>query len=229
MNTTPRSNLPLIVILGLVVLSTLALAVSLTSLSVGSNETGYSASHLYNQANSDAQKGKTGEAIANYERARLLAPADPNIAANLDWVRSHAGLPSTPSSWLDRATSWASPNTLALLGWIGLVLTGTGILSANSFPGRRTLCRTAAVVGIVLLGLSLMSAAANWQKCHEAVVIASDVSARISPVTNGEAAFKLSPGETVALKGKYHDFALVQNSTGHSGWVAQSEITPLVP
>ena len=229
MNTTPRSNLPLFVILGLVVLSTLVLAASLTSLSASSTGPGYSAPSLYNQGNADAQKGKTGEAIANYERALLLAPSDSDIAANLDWVRSHAGLLSTTPSRIERATSWASPNTMALLGWLGLVLTGAGILSAMSFPRRRVLCQTAAFAGFVLLGLSVMSAVAAWQKCHEAVVVAQDVAARISPVTDGETAFKLSPGETVALKGSYHDFALVQNSAGHSGWVAQTEITPIVP
>jgi hypothetical protein len=229
MNTPPRSNLPLFVILGLVVLSTLALAVSLTSLTAGANGPAYSAPRLYNQANADFQKGKTGEAIANYERARLLAPSDPDIAANLDWVRGHAGLPSAAPSWLDRPTSWASPNTMAFLGWLGLVLTGAGYLSAMSFPRRRALCQMAAFAGVVLLGLSVMSAVVTWQKCHEAVVVAQDAAARISPVTDGETAFKLSPGETVALKGSYHDFALVQTSAGHSGWVAQTDITPIVP
>ena len=229
MNTIPRSNLPLLVILGLVALSTLVLAASLTSLHVGSNGPAYSAPVLFNQANAAFQQGKIGEAIANYERARLLAPADPDIAANLNWVRDHAGLPVTVPSLLDRATSWASPNTMALLGWLGVVLTGAGFISALSFARRRSFAYLAVSTGILLLALSTASAITAWQKSHEAVVIAPETTARISPVTNGEASFKLRPGEMVSISGRYHDFALVQNSAGHSGWVVQSDITPLVP
>jgi hypothetical protein len=229
MNTIPRSNLPLYVLLGLVVLSTLVLAISLAGLPAGSNGPAYSAPVLFNQANAAFQQGKVGEAIANYERARLLAPADPDIAANLNWAREHSGLTTPTASWLDRATSWASPNTMALLGWLGLVLTGAGLISALSFSQRRDTVYFTSSIGIILLTLSALSAITAWQKCHEAVVIAPDTTARISPVTNGEISFKLRPGETVSIAGRYHDFTLVQNSTGHSGWVAQNDITPLVP
>ena len=237
MNTTPRNfspepgrpNLPLLIILGLVVLGTLLLAAPLSSLPASPGSPGYSAPALFNQANADAQQGRTGLAIANYERARLLAPRDPDIAANLGWVRNHAGLPTAPANWLDLAVSWASPNTMALLGWLGLILTGTGILSAQPFPRGRSVCRLAVFIGIVLLSLSTLSGVATWQKCHQAVIVASEISARVSPVSNGETSFKLQAGEMVAVNGHYHDFTLVQNSAGHSGWVAQTDLTPLIP
>jgi hypothetical protein len=54
---------------------------------------GYSAAALFNRANSCARDGKTGLAILNYERAQLLAPNDSDIAANLHFVRTKAGLP----------------------------------------------------------------------------------------------------------------------------------------
>jgi hypothetical protein len=44
---------------------------------------GYSASALYNKANALARTGNVGPAILSYERARLLAPSDPDIADNL--------------------------------------------------------------------------------------------------------------------------------------------------
>ena len=226
---TDRSNLPAFVILGLIVISTLVLATSLSSLHVGSSSTGYSSPVLFNQANAAAAQGKTGLAIADYERAKLLAPNDPDIAANLKFVRDHAGLTAPTPSLLDRAVSLASPNMMALLGWMGLVLTGVGILAARSSTKYRLGFRLIALTGIVLLGSSALSAFAAWQKSSEAVIVASEASARISPVTNGEVSFKLKPGEMVSIQGRYNDFVLVQNSTGHSGWAAQSDITPLIP
>ncbi len=228
MNIPSRAHLPLLIILTFVVLSTLVLATSLVGLHANAKGPVYSAPALFNQANAETQQGKTGEAIANYERARLLAPGNPDIAANLHWTREHAGLPDASVDWLDRATSWASPNTMALLGWLGLVLTGAGILSASSLSWSRVGFHLTTFAGITLLTLSAMSAMATWQKCREAVVIAKEAPARISPVTNGETSFKLRPGEMVSIHGHYNNFALVQNSTGHSGWVAQTDITPLI-
>jgi len=229
MNTNPRSNFSLLVILGLIAISTLVLAASLASLRAGTGTVSYSAPTLFNQGNVAAQQGKTGEAIVNYERAQLLAPGNADIAANLQWVRDHASLTAPSASWLERATSWASPNTMALLGWMGLVLTGAGLLSARSFSQFRFGSRLAAFAGICLLTLSALSAASAWQKYHEAVVISADAPARISPVTNGETAFKLRPGEIVNIQGRYNEFTLIQNSTGYSGWVAQNDITPVIP
>jgi hypothetical protein len=223
-----RTNFPLYVILALVAISTLVLEASLADLHSG-NGTGYSAPALYNQANGDAQKGNIGLAVANYERARLLAPDNADIAANLKWVREHAGLQTATPSLIDRATSWASPNTMALLGWMGLVLVGAGILSAQSIPQFRLGSRLAAGAGIALLTLSLASAIAAWQTSHQAVVLTQDAAARIAPVSNGETSFKLHPGEMVSIDGHYNDFTLVKNSAGHSGWVAQNDITPVIP
>jgi Flp pilus assembly protein TadD len=48
----------------------------------------YSADGLYNLANSYARDGKPGLAVLSYERAALLAPDDPDINANLAYVRA---------------------------------------------------------------------------------------------------------------------------------------------
>ncbi len=62
---------------------------------------GYSAAGLYNLANSYARAGKPGMAVLNYERARLLSPNDPDVEANLRFVRSSA------HSYAMRAFCWA--------------------------------------------------------------------------------------------------------------------------
>src|ERR1700722_1594208 len=70
---------------------------------------GYSAAGLYNLANSYARAGKPGMAILNYERASLLAPGDPDIQANLRFVRASAHLPAEMPDALDRIARIASP------------------------------------------------------------------------------------------------------------------------
>src|ERR1700684_4568746 len=57
---------------------------------------GYSADGFYNLANSYARGGKPGLAVLSYERAALLAPDDPDINANLAYVRASAHVSMKP-------------------------------------------------------------------------------------------------------------------------------------
>src|SRR6202011_968808 len=63
---------------------------------------GYSAANLYNLANSYARQGKLGMAVLNYERASLLSPNDPDVEANLRYVRAASHVPEPPQSAFDR-------------------------------------------------------------------------------------------------------------------------------
>jgi hypothetical protein len=223
------SALPVAVILALAVFGALVAAVSIFSVQARVGAPGYSAAVLFNQANAYAHDGKTGLAVATYERARLLAPGDPNIVANLQTVREQAGLPDEHLGWLDRAVSWASPNLLAELGCLGLIFVGTGLLAVRSHGRMRTLFYLEVAAGIVLLALAGLGAVSTWQKANEAVVVAREASARISPAANGEVASKFREGETLAVHGRYQDFLLVEDASGNSGWVAQAEVMPVIP
>jgi hypothetical protein len=223
------SSLPLLLIFGLAFIGVLACFASVRSVQAGVGTQSYSAPALFNQANASAHDGKTALAIAFYERAQLLAPGDSNISSNLQWVREKAGLPAVAQSWFDRAVSWASPNTMACLGCLGLIFTGAGILGIVSRSRGRPLMGLAILAGTGLMALSISNAVVTWQKCDEAVVITPDAPARISPTTLGETSFKLASGALTTLHGRYHDFVLVNDTTGHSGWVRQSDLVPLMP
>jgi hypothetical protein len=68
-----------------------------------------------------------------------------------------------------------------------------------------------------------------WPKMNEAVVIAREAPARISPASEAESTFKLGEGETVTLLAEHQGFALVQTPAGHSGWVARANLARVVP
>ena len=63
----------------------------------------YSAAGLYNLANAYARAGKPGLAMLNYERARLLAPADPDVEANERHVRDSLHLATESPTRFQRA------------------------------------------------------------------------------------------------------------------------------
>jgi hypothetical protein len=214
---------------GVARLSYAALAAGLmlaTSARAGESS-GYSAAMLFNQANAYARAGKTGPAILNYERAQLLAPNDPDIAANLHFVRTKAGLPDAQESWVVSVLNRAPPDTLAWLGSLGLVL--AGLLLLRVYPERRFAFRAATVAGVLLAATAIGSAATRWPTTKEAVVTDHDVQARTSPAPSAEALFKLREGDTVTVRAEDKNFALVQTSTGGSGWVNSADISRVIP
>src|SRR5580692_7246592 len=87
----------------------------------------YSADGLYNLANSYARAGKPGLAVLGYERAALLAPDDPDINANLEYVRASAHVATEPRGRFAQIALAASPILAAWAGVLGITLVGLGM------------------------------------------------------------------------------------------------------
>ena len=190
---------------------------------------GYSAASLYNLANSYARAGKPGMAILNYERANLLAPADPDIEANLRFVRTSAHLPSAERGTFDRIARVASPFELAWLGVIGLALMGACVLAARFSSRHRGLRRAGILAGACMMALTVCNCVALWPLLHSGVAIASSTPVRVSPVPMGDALFELPEGEMVKITAEHEGFTLIQTRAGRTGWVSNASLAPIVP
>ena len=189
----------------------------------------YSADGLYNLANSYARAGKPGLAVLNYERAALLAPYDPDIAANLEYVRTSAHVPPEPLSRFARIAQTASPALAAWLGVVGIALVGAALLAKRAPPRLRWLRACGILLGAALIALTLSNAMSLWPRMHEAVVLINQTPALVSPVPMADTAFVLPEAETVTMTAKHEDFILVRTRGGLSGWVARANLGAVVP
>ena len=187
-----------------------------------------SAALLYDLGNAHARKGEVGLAVLCYERARILAPGDPDVRANLNRVRAAAGLTDDTGSWLERHVRWANPNLLYWVGLVGLGMIGTGALLVRFKPARRRPGRWFVALGIPAVCIAGIDAAATWPVLHEAVVLHA-THARASPVSGGEAIFPVPEGQLVQAADAYGGYALVRTGAGRAGWVAQNDLAPLTP
>lgn len=194
-----------------------------------SEPVGYSAADLYNLANSYARAGKPGMAIVNYERARLLSPGDPDVLANLRLVRASAHLPSETPDFLDRVAEIASPFWMTWIGALGLTLAGLSLIAAQLSSRRRMVRGAAMLLGASMLGLTICSALALWPRLHQGVVIAAATPVRVSPVPMGDPLFSLPEGEKVKITAEHDGFALIETRAGRAGWIADSNVAPIVP
>jgi hypothetical protein len=189
----------------------------------------YSATSLYNLGNSYARAGKPGLAVLNYERASLLAPNDPDIEANLRYVREGAHLSVEPRSTWQRVVTVGSPMLWSFLGVLGVLLLGCALLAAERYPAHPWKRRVAALVGLVLLGATAGNALVLWPTLHAAVIVTAATPVQVSPVPMGDPLFTLPEGETVTITAEHEDFVLVQTGSGRKGWVSRVNLVPVVP
>ena len=194
-----------------------------------SEPAGYSAAGLYNLANSYARAGKPGMAILNYERAGLLAPGDPDIQANLSFVRASAHLPAEMPDTLDRVAKIASPFWMSWLGVLGLVIVGASVIFGQLSSRQRLARAAASLLGITMIALTFCSAVALGPRLHQGVVIAAATPVRVSPVPMGDPLFSLPEGEKVKITAEHEGFDLIETRAGRTGWIANSNLAPIVP
>jgi hypothetical protein len=190
---------------------------------------GYSADGLYNLANSYAREGKPGMAVLNYERARLLAPNDPDIEANLRFVRNASHVPVEPIHGFQRVALVLSPAALSWTGVLGVVLAGIACIAGRVSARRRWLRRTSLIFGIALVILTACNGVILWPLLHEAVVVTNAAPARVSPVPMGDQLFTLPEAETVRMTAEHEGFVLIRTPTGQAGWVSRANIVPVLP
>lgn len=209
----------------------LVLCLLLSSVRVHSESepVGYSAAGLYNLANSYARAGKPGMAILNYERASLLAPGDPDIEANLRFVRASAHLPAETPDTLDRVAKIASPFWMSWFGVLGLVIVGACVIIAQLSSRHRLARGAVALLGATMIGLMLCSGLALGSRLHQGVVIAAATPVRVSPVPMGDPLFSLPEGEKVKITAEHDGFDLIETRAGRAGWISNSSLAPIVP
>jgi hypothetical protein len=189
----------------------------------------YSADGLYNLANSYARAGQMGLAVLNYERAALLAPNDPDINANLEYVRAAAHLAREPRSRLARVAQVMSPALAAWIGVLGIACFGVGLVAGKMTSRFRWLRVGSVLLGVALTALAVSNAMLLWPRMHAAVVLINQTPARVSPAPMGDTAFVLPEAETVTMTAEHEDFVLIRTRDGLSGWVARANLGAVMP
>lgn len=190
--------------------------------------TDYSAAQLYNSANAYARSGKTALAVLDYERARVLAPTDPDLRWNLRRVREAAGLPQSTENWLQAYGRFANPNALYWLGVAGLVLAGGCILALRRNARLRGVLLAGALAGFAAVGAGAVNAAATFSLLSESIAL-QQAPASVSPVAGADPLFQVPAAAAVRVLDRHGGFELIRDSQGREGWVAATDFAAVVP
>ena len=188
---------------------------------------------FYNLGNCYQQLRRYGPAILAYERARLLAPRDPDLLANLELARKAAavaGEPGVVHPWLDVVLNFLSRNEWSwLAAGGGLLLGGLAVICGAVKLPRQWVLAAASCAGFCVLA----GAAALYLRRGEAgrgVVLSSDAAVRLSPFEKAESLCTPGAGRLVRLgtgSGGFHYIEVPGASL--SGWLADRDVAAIAP
>ena len=185
---------------------------------------------LFNAGNAAFKAGHLGKAIAAYRQAELLAPRDPELRANLAFVRNQVqGATLRESRW----QTWVSTLTLnegailtAVFFWTMLGLLTLRQLKPALAPKLHTATRLTVALAIVS-GAVLTLQAANRFNASIAVVTSAEATARSGPFDEAQSVFTARDGTELKVLDRHDGWTQVVNNAGKIGWLSAKIIAVL--
>jgi tetratricopeptide (TPR) repeat protein len=182
----------------------------------------------FNLGNAHFKSGSTGKAIVALERSKSLAPRDPDVQADLKYIRAQIRGPNyVPGRW-ERGLQRLSLNEWALVFFVLWWLFLLSISFLQLFRRWVSMLRKIAWASGLALVIAGMCLAAVWhyQSAPRVVVIAEEAPVRNSPLEESQSAFTLYDGAELLVLDKKNDWLQIEVN-GQMGWIARQQVTPL--
>ncbi len=188
----------------------------------------------YNLANAYFKDKKVGLAVLNYERALQFAPRDHDVRTNLAYVNRLIEYK------IEDKRNWFFRKKSRLLGYV--TFTECWILALGAYfmfivgclfslLGRKQVVfdrsGALALVFVIFCSFPLFLKYAEFGGGRAGVVTETQAEVRYGPSNSDRIAFRLVEGLEVALNDEKQDWYRIQLSDGRSGWVPQSQVTPV--
>jgi tetratricopeptide (TPR) repeat protein len=195
---------------------------------------GPSASVLFNLGNCEQRLGKYGYAILAYERARLLAPRDPDLLANLDLARKAATAfgESERHPVVDAFLNYLSLNEWSwLMAGSVLVLGGLTLLCGCVRMRRRWVIvgmRISAGFAVLLIVGGAIALVLRRDEANRGIVLNESAVVRLSPFEKAESLGAPGQGQIVRIFETKDGFHFIEVSgTKLRGWISDKEVSAI--
>jgi tetratricopeptide (TPR) repeat protein len=188
-----------------------------------------SAGVYFNLGNARFKSGEVGRAIASYRQAEALAPRDPDVRANLQFVRGQIQGPTQPPDrvrrWLGALTlnEWTLFASVAVWLWL-LLLAWRQWQPALKRALRGLVLATGAATLIVglCLGMRLF-----LDSVPTVVVISHDAAVRTGPLEDSRTAFTVHDGAELSVLDQKDDWLQVSAGGQWLGWLQRDQVLSL--
>jgi len=187
----------------------------------------------YNLGNAQFRDGKVGFAILDYERARRLAPRDPDILANLRFAEQRLGVdevnasPRAVARFMRSAIESRTSSEWSAYELVALWLTVLAVAVSICVPKMRTAFLTiaaASLVGFAASTFALSYEAIGVRNAPRAIALAAETEARFAPMPDSTVHFKLAEGTRVTIREDRGQWLFVERADGQQGWVKSEAV-----
>lgn len=173
--------------------------------------------------------GNVGEAIWNFEKARRLAPRDPDVQTNLEYARARIK-DSAPEEeadlltrlvWgpLDRVSLNEVATSISIAWWLAMAAVLASLLARDA---KRRAALRLPLIGFGLLVVFLAIPFALKYHAEEmsqhAIVLAREVPVLSGPATDEIKRFVLHEGTKVRVMGRWDKWIHLALPNGENGW-----------
>jgi len=197
-----------------------------------------SATLCFNLGNAWFKAGQKGRALAAYRQAQQLAPRDPSVRFNLQFVRKQV----TGSDTVNQSLWQRFLSTLTLNEWTVLATAGwwlwLGLLALREFrPDLQIALRGyTATAGLVMALLGACLGAAIYQETasRAAVVVVPSAVVRRGPLAESQVFYQLSDGAEVTVLDEKQvsdteSWLQVRDESRRIGWLKRDQVVVLRP
>ncbi len=189
----------------------------------------------FNLGNALYRQGRLGPAILEQEKASALDPGDPDVEANLDFLRSltadksAVGGARTTGAFLETLLRLTTPDQDAILFASFFVLAGalTGwMIVTTSRRARRIAGRALlpCLLPLMVFGTALAGKLYDERSRIDGIVLEPRLDVRSGPDEDGTVLFTVHEGLKVNLRARQGGWAQVSLQNGLSGWVPTSSL-----
>ena len=191
---------------------------------------------LFNMGNAWYRAGVPGQAISAYRQAQRIAPRDPAIRFNLNFVRKQVtGRDEVPGSIWRKTTTQLTLNEWSTLGmaafWGWFILLALREWRPQLRPALRGYT-TAAALATFAFAAGLASVAHYRFGVQEAVVSVKEAVVRFGPLQEAQVNYQLVDGsevtvldrKEVASAGLPESWLQISDGAGRTGWLRESQV-----
>lgn len=185
--------------------------------------------HVYfNLGNAWFRQEKLGQAALNFERARRLAPRDPDILANLKFAQQRLGVedvnrsPRPAQRFLQTAVASRTTNEWRVYELAGLWLTVLAGAGCIWLPKLRTGCAVLCVTGgvwLIATTAALGYRVSTDSSLPPAVTLAPKAPVRSAPLPDATVLFHLEEGTKAFIREDRGQWLFIERADGQQGWV----------
>lgn len=189
-----------------------------------------SPSLLFNAGNAEFKAGHLGKAITAYRQAEGLTPRDPELRANLAFVRNQVqGAALRESRW----QNWAGSLTLNEGTLLAMVFFWAlfGLLVLRQIypalvPKLRGVTQLAAVLTILAVAVLVLQAV-NYFNSSVAVVTDAETTARSGPFDDAQNTFTAHDGAELRVLDRHDGWVKAASADGKTGWLSTKQVEVL--